>query len=122
MEKTDERSTWSSYCDSSGRPFRPLAKLAAELDEISLPKRSSEEEHQKLRYFCSVCRSMAPAARTLAGSSVPSSFITSTVRFTTRPRPVSPTNMWCASSVSMKRQGGESGSDALSGGVFSWEL
>ncbi len=44
---------------------------------------------------------MTPAARSLAGSSVLSSFITWQVRWMTRARPISPTNMWCASSVSM---------------------
>ena len=34
---------------SSGRPFMPLAKLPAEVDEISEPNRSSELEHQKVR-------------------------------------------------------------------------
>src|SRR3982751_6914864 len=100
----------------------PLAKLPAELDEIWEPKRSSELEHQKFRYFCSVGRSTAPWRRMSAGSSVPCSFITSSVRFTTRLMPVSPTNMWCASSVSMKRQVRESGSNALSAKLFSWYL
>src|ERR1051325_7761051 len=122
MLKSADRRTWSSYWLSSGRPFMPLAKLAAELDEISEPNRSSELEHQKLRYFCTVWRSTAPCARMRAGSSVPSSFITSRVRFTTRLMPVSPTNMWCASSVSMKRQVRDSGSKALSAKLFSWYL
>src|SRR5207253_9284175 len=119
---TLSRRTWSSYCVSSGRPFMPLAKFDAELDEISEPKRSSELEHQKLRYFCSVGRSIAPCERMRTGSSVPSSFITSSVRFTTRLMPVSPTNMWCASSVSMKRHVRERGSNALSAKLFSWNL
>src|SRR5262249_30654300 len=46
ISKIAERSPWSWYWVSSGRPFMPLAKLAAELDEISEPKRSSELEHQ----------------------------------------------------------------------------
>ena len=41
---------------------------------------------------------------------MPASFIASQVRCTTRLMPVSPTNMWCASSVSMKRQVRDSGS------------
>src|SRR5260221_7730283 len=100
----------------------PLAKFAAELDEISEPNKSSELEHQKFRYFCSVGRSIAPCERMRAGSSVASSFITSSVRFTTRLKPVSPTNMWCASSVSMKRQVRDSGSNALSAKLLSWYL
>ena len=48
--KTEERRTWSSYWLSSGRPFRPLAKFAAELDEISLPNRSSEDEDMLRSY------------------------------------------------------------------------
>ncbi len=58
-----------------------------------------------------VARSMAPCRRT---SSVRCSRISSHVRWTTRPIPVSPTNMWCASSVSMNRQVRESGSKPLS--------
>src|SRR5260221_8545287 len=100
----------------------PLAKLAAEFDEISEPNRSSELEHQKLRYFCTVGRSIAPCARMRAASSVPSSFITSSVRLTTRLMPVSPTNMWCASSVSMNRHVRDKGSKALSAKLFSWNL
>src|SRR5260221_4002574 len=100
----------------------PLAKLAAEFDEISEPKRSSELEHQKLRYVCAVGSSIAPCARMRAASSVQSSFITSSVRLTTRLMPVSPTNMWCASSVSMKRQVRDSGSNALSAKLLSWNL
>src|SRR5260221_7625934 len=98
----------------------PLAKFAAELDEISEPNKSSELEHQKFRYFCSVGRSIAPCERMRTGSSVASSFITSSVRFTTRLRPVSPTNMWCASSVSMKRHVLDSWSKALSAKLLSW--
>ena len=41
---------------------------------------------------------------------MPASLIASQVRCTTRLMPVSPTNMWCASSVSMKRQVRDSGS------------
>ena len=44
------------------------------------------------------------------GSSMPAAFIASQVRWMVRPTPVSPTNMWCASSVSMKRQVRDSGS------------
>ena len=43
-------------------------------------------------------------------------------RLMTRPTPVSPTNMWCASSVSMKWQVRDSGSKALSASDFSWNL
>src|SRR5215472_11385635 len=60
-----------------------------------------------------VGRSITPSARTLAtsvGSVMPASLIASQVRCTTRVMPVSPTNMWCASSVSMKRQVRDSGS------------
>src|SRR5207249_10121217 len=100
----------------------PLAKFDAELDEISEPKRSSELEHQKLRYFCTDGRSTAPCARMRAGSSVPSSFLASRARLTTRLMPVSPTNMWCASSVSMNLHVRERGSNALSAKLFSWNL
>ena len=44
------------------------------------------------------------------GSSMPAACIASQVRWMMRVTPVSPTNMWCASSVSMKRQVRESGS------------
>ncbi len=44
------------------------------------------------------------------GSVIPASRMASQVRCTTRVMPVSPTNMWCASSVSMKRQVRDSGS------------
>src|SRR2546426_1175484 len=54
---------------------------------------------------------MAPCFRT---SSVLPSRISSHVRCTTRPTPVSPTNMWWASSVSMNRQVRASGSNPLS--------
>src|SRR5256885_10052827 len=47
-------------------------------------------------------------------SSVLPSRISSHVRCTTRPTPVSPTNMWWASSVSMNRQVRASGSKPLS--------
>ena len=47
---------------------------------------------------------MTPPSAGRSGSSVASSRITSAVRCTTRITPVSPTNIWCASSVSMKRQ------------------
>jgi hypothetical protein len=39
-----------------------------------------------------------------------------------RPTPVSPTNMWCASSVSMNRQVRESGSKPDSWRLASWYL
>src|SRR5258708_3718897 len=54
-----------------------------------------------------VGRSMTPSARTFSispGSSMPAARMASQVRWMVRPTPVSPTNMWCASSVSMKRQ------------------
>ena len=41
---------------------------------------------------------------------MPACFIASAVRWMIRATPVSPTNMWCASSVSMKRQVRDSGS------------
>ena len=56
---------------------------------------------------------MTPSARTLPmsfGSSMPAACIASQVRWMVRPTPVSPTNMWCASSVSMNRQVRDSGS------------
>src|SRR5208337_5254214 len=113
---------WSSYRASSGRPFSPFAKYDAAFDEVSEPNKSSEELNQKLRYFCTVGRSMAPALRMAAGSSVPSSFITSSERRTTRLMPVSPTNMWCASSVSMNEQVRASGSKLDSASDFNWNL
>jgi hypothetical protein len=42
------------------------------------------------------------------------------VRSTTRSTPVVPTNMWCASSLSMNSQVRDSGSKALSLSVPSW--
>ena len=62
---------------------------------------------------------MAPSART---SSVLCSFISSQVRWMMRLMPVSPTNMWCASSVSMKRQERASGSKPNSASEASWYL
>src|SRR5208283_6031986 len=107
---------------SSGRPLRPFAKYDAAFDEVSEPNRSSEELNQKLRYLCTVGKSMAPALRMAWVSSVPNSFITSSVRRTTRLMPVSPTNMWCASSVNMKEQVRASGSKLDSASDFSWNL
>ena len=69
-----------------------------------------------------VGRSMAPAARTFCTSSVFSSFITWQVRAMTRETPLSPTNMWCASSVSMNLVVRASGSKALSDSAASWNL
>jgi hypothetical protein len=46
----------------------------------------------------------------------------SQVRWTTRRMPVSPTNMWWASSVSMNRQVRDSGSNADSASDASWYL
>ncbi len=66
-----------------------------------------------------VARSMAPSART---SSVLCSFISSQVRWMMRLTPISPTNMWCASSVSMKRQERDSGSKPDSASEASWYL
>ena len=60
---------------------------------------------------------MAPSART----SLPA-FISSQVRLITRPTPVWPTNMWWASSVSMKRQVRARGSKPLSARASSWNL
>src|SRR5436309_24248 len=65
-------------------------------------------------YFCKVARSSPPSRRT---SSVFPSRMSSHVRCTTRPMPVSPTNKWCASSVSMKRQVRDSGSKPLAAGL-----
>src|ERR1035438_1638455 len=113
---------WSSYCDSSGRPFKPLAKYDAAFDEVSDPNRSSDELNQKFKYLCTVGRSMAPALRIARGSSVCNSFITSSVRLTTRLMPVSPTNMWWASSVSMNEQVRASGSKLDSASDFNWNL
>jgi len=87
--------------------------------EASWPNRSSDTEKWKLRYFCIVTRSMAPSART---SSVLCSFISSQVRWMMRLIPVSPTNIWCASSVSMKRQERASGSKPDSASDASWYL
>ena len=53
-------------------------------------------------------------------SSVPCSFISSAVRSTVRCTPVVPTNMWCASSLSMNSQVRASGSKADSLRVPSW--
>ena len=55
-------------------------------------------------------------------SATPCSFISSHVRCTTRPTPVAPTNMWCASSFSMKSQVRLSGSKADSRSEPSWYL
>ncbi|MCY1531515.1 hypothetical protein D9M68_667430 [compost metagenome] len=69
-----------------------------------------------------VPRSMQPAARIFCASSVLSSFITCAVRAMTRDTPLSPTNMWCASSVSMNFVVRASGSNALSASAASWNL
>ena len=66
-----------------------------------------------------VGRSMAPRLRT---SSVLCSFISSQVRWMMRCTPDSPTNMWCASSISMKRQERASGSKPDSASDASWYL
>ena len=65
---------------------------------------------------------MTPAARSLLTSSVLSWFIMSTVRWITRETPLSPTNMWCASSVSMNLVVRASGSKADSASAHSWNL
>ena len=65
---------------------------------------------------------MAPASRIVFGSSLFSSFITCAVRWSTRETPLSPTNMWCASSVSMNLVVRASGSNALSASAASWNL
>ena len=49
---------------------------------------------------------------------MPCCFITAAVRASTREMPDSPTNMWCASSVSMKRQVRDSGSKPDSDKAF----
>jgi hypothetical protein len=58
----------------------------------------------------------------LRASSLGSFFMSSQARLTTRPTPVSPTNMWCASSVSMKRVVRESGSKPTLASARSWYL
>src|SRR5215467_7797621 len=113
---------WSSYLISSGRPFKPLAKYEAALEEESPPNKSSDELNQKFKYFWMVGRSTTPALRSAIGSSLPSSLITSTVRLMTRPMPVSPTNMWWASSVNMNLQVRESGSKLDSASDLSWNF
>lgn len=65
---------------------------------------------------------MTPAARTAAGSSVFNWFITSQVRWITREMPDSPTNMWCASSVSMNLVVRASGSKLDSASAHNWNL
>ena len=95
--------------------------MAALLDS-SAPNRSMVTLKWKLMYLWMVGRSMAPAARTFSGSSVPSSRITWQVRWITLETPDSPTNMWCASSVSMKRVVRASGSKADSARAQSWNL
>ena len=62
---------------------------------------------------------IAPRAAT---SSVSFSTMTWAVRSTTRSTPVVPTNMWCASSLSMNSQVRLSGSNADSLRVPSWYL
>jgi hypothetical protein len=69
-----------------------------------------------------VGRSITPAARSLVTSSVFSSFIAWQVRWITRLMPDSPTNMWCASSVSMNLVVRASGSKLLSARAHSWNL
>lgn|GEM_PF-5564461 len=69
-----------------------------------------------------VGRSITPASRSFFGSSVFRSFITWQVRWTTRDTPLSPTNMWCASSVSMNFVVRASGLNALSASAQSWNL
>src|SRR5450759_783320 len=43
--KTESTQRCSSYCASSGLPFRPVAKPDAALDDISEPNRSSDDEN-----------------------------------------------------------------------------
>ena len=57
-----------------------------------------------------------------AASPLGSSLVSSAERRTMRSTPVSPTNRWCASSVSMNRHDRDSGSNALSARDSSWYL
>ena len=70
-------------------------------------------------YFWITSSGMPPCG---AMSSVSCSRISSAVRATTRSTPVVPTNMWCASSLSMNSQVRDSGSNADSFSVPSWYL
>ena len=66
-----------------------------------------------------VATSIPPYGRT---SSVSCSFISCTVRWSTRATPDAPTNMWCASSFSMNSHVRDSGSKPLSRSDASWNL
>ena len=76
-----------------------------------------DTENWKLRYFWITCRGMPPQPKM---SAVPRDFISSAVRLTMRCTPVVPTNIWCASSLSMNSQVRASGSNADSFRVPSW--
>jgi len=86
------------------RPLIPDAKYDAAFEEISPPKRSSESEKPQIERLLHRREiDAAELANVVGGGSFFCSFIWPAVRSTTRRMPVSPTNMWCASSVSMKR-------------------
>ena len=101
------------------RPFSPAVKYEATLDDVSEPNRSSETENWKLRYFWITASGMPPWSHR---SSVSCSASSAAVRSTVRCTPVVPTNMWCASSLSMNSQVRASGSKPLSFSVPSWYL
>ena len=98
----------------------PERKKLAEFEETSEPYKSVLEDAQKLMYFW--IRSPAGSRRARRTSESGCSRMTSQVRWMTRPTPVWPTNMWCASSVSMKRQVRASGSKPDSASASSWNL
>ena len=117
---TPSSALWSSSSFSSlARPFRPAPKKFEAFEETSPPKRSFEDELQKLTYFCTISSGIAPSSRRSRPSC---SFSSWQLRSITRPRPVWPTNMWCASSVSMNRQVRASGSNPDSASDRSWNL
>ena len=89
------------------------------MDDVSEPNRSIDTENWKFRYFWMTDSGMPPYCQM---SSVPCCFISSAVRCTVRCTPVVPTNMWCASSLSMNSQVRASGSKPLSFSVPSWYL
>jgi hypothetical protein len=98
---------------SFARPLRPAAKYVAAFDETSPPNRSSESEYQKVQVLLDRAEIDAALGARVAVGVEPSSARGALTTRSTMPA-VSPTNMWWASSVSMKRVVRASGSKPLS--------
>ena len=89
-------------------------KVLAALVDTSEPNRSSDSEIVQIELLLDGRQvddaERADLRRCRSGRRCRPPCIASQVRWMVRPTPVSPTNMWCASSVSMNRQVRDSGS------------